>query len=33
MNHCHNLPHAHEGMMLRLRYQGVTTPFHGHHMG
>ncbi len=31
MNHCHNLPHAHEGMMLRLCYDGVTTPFHGSH--
>jgi FtsP/CotA-like multicopper oxidase with cupredoxin domain len=31
MNHCHNLPHAHEGMMLSLRYDGVTTPFHGVH--
>jgi FtsP/CotA-like multicopper oxidase with cupredoxin domain len=31
MNHCHNLPHAHQGMMLRLRYDGVTTPFHGSH--
>jgi FtsP/CotA-like multicopper oxidase with cupredoxin domain len=31
MNHCHNLPHAHQGMMLRLRYDGVTTPFHGAH--
>ena len=31
MNHCHNLPHAHQGMMLRLRYDGVTTPFHGLH--
>ncbi|WP_040420627.1 multicopper oxidase family protein [Actinopolymorpha alba] len=31
MNHCHNLPHAHQGMMLRLRYDGVTTPFgHSH---
>ncbi|GAA0416266.1 hypothetical protein Acor_56240 [Acrocarpospora corrugata] len=35
MNHCHNLPHAHQGMMLRLHYDGVTTPFggspgHGH---
>lgn len=29
MNHCHNLPHAHQGMMLRLRYDGVTTPFDG----
>jgi FtsP/CotA-like multicopper oxidase with cupredoxin domain len=33
MNHCHNLAHAHEGMMLRLRYHGVTTPFHGAHTG
>ncbi len=31
MNHCHNLPHAHQGMMLRLCYDGVTTPFHGSH--
>jgi FtsP/CotA-like multicopper oxidase with cupredoxin domain len=31
MNHCHNLPHAHQGMMLRLRYDGVTTPFHRDH--
>jgi FtsP/CotA-like multicopper oxidase with cupredoxin domain len=31
MNHCHNLPHADQGMMLRLRYDGVTTPFHGPH--
>jgi FtsP/CotA-like multicopper oxidase with cupredoxin domain len=27
MNHCHNLPHAEQGMMLRLAYAGVTTPF------
>jgi len=27
MNHCHNLPHADEGMMLRLVYDGVSTPF------
>jgi FtsP/CotA-like multicopper oxidase with cupredoxin domain len=33
MNHCHNLPHAHQGMMLRLRYDGVTTPFDGSHPG
>jgi FtsP/CotA-like multicopper oxidase with cupredoxin domain len=33
MNHCHNLPHAHEGMMLRLAYAGVTTPFGGGHGG
>lgn len=32
MNHCHNLPHVPQGMMLRLRYDGVTTPFHGMHM-
>ncbi len=31
MNHCHNLPHAHEGMMLQLRYDGVSTPFGGMH--
>jgi FtsP/CotA-like multicopper oxidase with cupredoxin domain len=31
MNHCHNLPHTDQGMMLRLRYDGVTTPFHGSH--
>jgi FtsP/CotA-like multicopper oxidase with cupredoxin domain len=32
MNHCHNLPHAHQGMMLRLRYHGVSTPFGHAHM-
>jgi FtsP/CotA-like multicopper oxidase with cupredoxin domain len=31
MNHCHNLPHAEQGMMLRLRYNGVTTPFPSSH--
>ncbi|MEV4139324.1 multicopper oxidase family protein [Dactylosporangium sp. NPDC049742] len=31
MNHCHNLPHAHQGMMLRLCYDGVSTPFQGSH--
>jgi FtsP/CotA-like multicopper oxidase with cupredoxin domain len=31
MNHCHNLPHADQGMMLRLRYDHVTTPFGGSH--
>ena len=30
MNHCHNLPHADQGMMLRLRYSGIGTPFGGH---
>ncbi|ADB31120.1 multicopper oxidase type 3 [Kribbella flavida DSM 17836] len=33
MNHCHNLPHAHEGMMLRLAYTGVTTPYGDAHAG
>ena len=32
MNHCHNLPHAHQGMMLRLRYPGVSTPFGDAHV-
>ena len=32
MNHCHNLPHAHQGMMLRLRYHGVSTPFGDAHV-
>ncbi|WP_040786393.1 multicopper oxidase family protein [Nocardia pneumoniae] len=31
MNHCHNLSHADQGMMLQLRYDGVTTPFGGRH--
>ncbi|MDQ0382635.1 multicopper oxidase family protein [Amycolatopsis thermophila] len=31
MNHCHNLPHMHQGMMLRLRYDGITgTHEEGH---
>jgi FtsP/CotA-like multicopper oxidase with cupredoxin domain len=31
MNHCHKLSHAHQGMMLQLRYDGVSTPFgHAH---
>jgi FtsP/CotA-like multicopper oxidase with cupredoxin domain len=33
MNHCHNLPHADRGMMLRLHYDGFTTPFGGSHGG
>ncbi|MER5206599.1 multicopper oxidase family protein [Streptomyces sp. NPDC002825] len=33
MNHCHNLPHAEQGMMLRLSYEGVTTPFGDAHAG
>lgn len=31
MNHCHNLPHAHQGMMLRLAYDGVTPLEGGDH--
>jgi len=27
MDHCHNLDHAAEGMMMALTYRGVTTPF------
>jgi FtsP/CotA-like multicopper oxidase with cupredoxin domain len=30
MNHCHNLPHAHQGMMLHLAYVGVTSPYQHH---
>ncbi|MGW4638469.1 multicopper oxidase family protein [Sphaerisporangium sp. NPDC004334] len=33
MNHCHNLSHADQGMMLMLDYEGVTTPYHGAHSG
>ncbi|WP_248964046.1 multicopper oxidase family protein [Sphaerisporangium perillae] len=33
MNHCHNLSHADQGMVLHLAYQGITTPFHGAHGG
>jgi FtsP/CotA-like multicopper oxidase with cupredoxin domain len=33
MNHCHNLPHAHQGMMLRLAYDGVSSPFGDAHTG
>ncbi|PZF81050.1 multicopper oxidase family protein [Jiangella anatolica] len=32
MNHCHNLPHAEQGMMLRLRYDGVTAVAGSHAM-
>lgn len=32
MDHCHNLDHAAEGMMMMLKYQGVSSPFvHGGH--
>jgi FtsP/CotA-like multicopper oxidase with cupredoxin domain len=27
MDHCHNLPHAQEGLVAHLMYEGVTTPF------
>ncbi len=27
MDHCHNLPHAREGLMTHLAYEGYTTPF------
>lgn len=27
MDHCHNLPHAVEGLMTHLMDEGVTTPF------
>ncbi|GAA0360710.1 multicopper oxidase family protein [Microbispora corallina] len=27
MDHCHNLPHAAEGLVAHLVYEGVTTPF------
>lgn len=27
MDHCHNLPHATQGMIVHLAYQGITTPY------
>ncbi|MEU8205171.1 multicopper oxidase domain-containing protein [Streptosporangium sp. NPDC049046] len=33
MSHCHNLAHASQRMALHLRYEGVTSPFHGGHGG
>lgn len=27
MDHCHNLPHAKEGLIAHLMYEGVTTPY------
>ncbi|MEV7660658.1 multicopper oxidase family protein [Paenarthrobacter sp. NPDC089316] len=34
MDHCHNLDHAAEGMMMMLKYEGVSSPFvHGGHFG
>lgn len=31
MNHCHNLPHAEQGMMLLVSYEGVTSHLGGAH--
>jgi FtsP/CotA-like multicopper oxidase with cupredoxin domain len=28
MDHCHNLPHASQGLMTHLMYEGITTPYH-----
>jgi hypothetical protein len=28
MDHCHNLPHAAQGLVTHLMYTGVTTDFH-----
>jgi FtsP/CotA-like multicopper oxidase with cupredoxin domain len=27
MDHCHNLPHASEGLLTHLSYEGITTPY------
>jgi FtsP/CotA-like multicopper oxidase with cupredoxin domain len=27
MDHCHNLPHAAQGFVAHLMYEGITTPF------
>jgi FtsP/CotA-like multicopper oxidase with cupredoxin domain len=27
LDHCHNLPHATQGLVAHLMYAGVTTPF------
>jgi FtsP/CotA-like multicopper oxidase with cupredoxin domain len=27
MDHCHNLPHARDGLTMHVAYEGVTTPF------
>jgi FtsP/CotA-like multicopper oxidase with cupredoxin domain len=27
MDHCHNLPHARDGLTTHVAYEGVTTPF------
>ena len=28
MDHCHNLPHAAQGLITHLMYEGITTPYH-----
>jgi FtsP/CotA-like multicopper oxidase with cupredoxin domain len=33
MNHCHNLAHADQGMMMLLRYDGIVEDLHGAHGG
>ncbi|MCE7006328.1 multicopper oxidase family protein [Kibdelosporangium philippinense] len=34
MDHCHNLEHARNGMVMHLSYEGVTSPYHvGHKSG
>jgi FtsP/CotA-like multicopper oxidase with cupredoxin domain len=33
MNHCHNLAHADQGMVLHLAYEGVASSYHGGHGG
>jgi FtsP/CotA-like multicopper oxidase with cupredoxin domain len=27
MDHCHNLPHAAQGLVAHVMYEGVSTPF------
>jgi FtsP/CotA-like multicopper oxidase with cupredoxin domain len=27
MDHCHNLPHASQGLVTHLAYEGVSTPY------
>jgi FtsP/CotA-like multicopper oxidase with cupredoxin domain len=27
MDHCHDLPHATQGLVTHLMYEGITTPF------
>ncbi|HUR52241.1 MAG TPA: multicopper oxidase family protein [Mycobacteriales bacterium] len=33
MDHCHNLPHAAQGLVAHLMYEGVTTPYRVGHQG